>query len=77
MDARMDELAQYPPDDDEVSCLQDAIEFAGLSEAARREAREKRAHLRKTKAAEIRLVRNVELLKNPQGVEFVAEEFKV
>ncbi|EGE84722.2 pyridoxal kinase [Blastomyces dermatitidis ATCC 18188] len=77
MEARSAELARYPSDDDEVTRLQDAVEFAGLSEAERREAREKRAYLRQTKAAEIQLVRNAELLKKPRGVEFVAEEWKV
>ncbi|KKZ62216.1 pyridoxine kinase [[Emmonsia] crescens] len=77
MEARSAELARYPSDDDEVNRLQDAVEFAGLSEAERLEAREKRAYLRETKAAEIRLVRNVGLLKKPQGVEFVAEEWRV
>ncbi|PGH06842.1 pyridoxal kinase [Blastomyces parvus] len=73
MAARNAELAQYPSDDDEATRLQDAAEFAGLPESARREAR----YLRQTKAAEIRVVRNVELLKNPKGVEFVAEEWNV
>ncbi|OJD24401.1 pyridoxal kinase [Blastomyces percursus] len=76
MAARSAELARYPTDDDEVTRLQDAVEFAGLSEGERQEARERRAYLRQTKAAEIRLVRNAELLK-PKGVEFVAEEWKV
>lgn len=77
MEARSAELARYPSEDDEVNHLQDAVEFAGLSEAERHEAREKRAYLRETKAAEIRLVRNVGLLKKPQGVEFAAEEWRV
>ncbi|PGH16061.1 pyridoxal kinase [Helicocarpus griseus UAMH5409] len=72
---RSAELARYPPVSEE-----DDKEFAGLSGAERRAAVEKRAYLRATKAAEIRLVRNVGLLQRPEegdGVEFVAEEWGV
>ncbi|OAX81946.1 pyridoxal kinase [Emergomyces africanus] len=77
MEARSAELARYRSEDDEATQAQDEVEFVGLSEAERREARMRRSYLRETKAAEIRLVRNVALLKNPQGVEFVPEEWKV
>ncbi|KAK2798437.1 putative pyridoxal kinase [Onygenales sp. PD_10] len=64
------ELARYPADDEEND-----EEFAGLDEAERKVAVEKRAYLRATKAAEVRLVRNVGLLKVPNVV-FRAEEWK-
>ncbi|EEH34563.2 pyridoxine kinase [Paracoccidioides lutzii Pb01] len=76
MQERSAELARYRPDHDEAQQAEDAVEFAGLSAAERKAALEKRAYLRATKAAEVRLVRNVELLKRPVGVEFVAEEWK-
>ncbi|OJD12327.1 pyridoxal kinase [Emergomyces pasteurianus Ep9510] len=77
MEARSAELARYPSEDDETTRVEDAVEFVTLSEAERRAARIKKQYLRETKAAEIRLVRNVGLLKNPQGVEFVPEEWNV
>ncbi|KAL1956857.1 hypothetical protein VTO42DRAFT_6705 [Malbranchea cinnamomea] len=65
--ARNEELAKYKNEDTSMA-------FQDLPEADQKAALEKRAHLRQTKAAEIRLVRNVNLLKNPT-VRFRAEEF--
>lgn len=58
LEARTDELAAAQPDE------------AGLDEAER----QRQEHLRRTKAAEVRLVRNVEFLQRPV-VEFQAQEF--
>ncbi|KAK2747496.1 putative pyridoxal kinase [Myotisia sp. PD_48] len=69
MMARNDELARHANRSDEHDA-----EFAGLSDADRKLAVEKKAYLLQTKAAEIRLVRNVDLLKNPVVV-FKAEEW--
>ncbi|KAI1916847.1 putative pyridoxal kinase [Ophidiomyces ophidiicola] len=51
-------------------------EGEGVTEAERERAAEKRARLRRTKAAEVRLVRNVDLLKNPK-VKFFAQECRI
>ena len=67
MIARNEELARFQNEDDSTV-------FTDLPDAARKAALEKRAHLRSVKAAEIRLVRNVDLLKHP-NVQFKAEEF--
>lgn len=64
--ARNEELARH--------AVEEEAEFAGLPDAERKSALEKRAHLRQTKAAEVRLIRNVDLLKHPV-VEFKAEEW--
>lgn len=70
--ARNEELAKYPVDAD--GNQEENAVFAKMPEAERKAAVEKRAHLRQAKAAEIRLVRNVELLRNPV-VEYFAEEW--
>ena len=69
MIARNAELARWQKED--TSGM-----FTDLPETERKAALEKMAYLKQTKAAEIRLVRNVELLKNP-GIRFRAEEFVV
>lgn len=68
MIARDAELAQYPPDDE------DKPAFPELDPSDRQIALEKRNYLRRTKAAEVRLIRNVSLLKKPE-VDFRAEEW--
>lgn len=60
MIARNEELARYQREDEK-----DDLEFAHLSEEERKAALEKRARLRASKAAEVRLVRNVEYVKHP------------
>jgi pyridoxine kinase len=68
-EARSAELAKYSSAGDDSATV-----FADLPADERKAALEKRAYLRQTKAAEIRLVRNVDLLKYPT-VEFKAVEF--
>ena len=67
MIARNEELARFKIEDNSTV-------VSGLPDAERKVALEKRAHLRLTKAAEIRIIRNVDLLKYP-SVRFKAEEF--
>ncbi|KAK2829929.1 hypothetical protein FQN49_007116 [Arthroderma sp. PD_2] len=75
MIARNEELARYQSEYDkaDTDCKADK-ELAHLSSEERKTALEKRARLRTSKAAEIRLVRNVELLRNP-NVKFKAREW--
>lgn len=71
--ARNEELARIHAEEEGNSA---AAETQDLPEEQRKAAEEKKTHLRETKAAEIRLVRNVELLKNP-ATRFKAEELVV
>ncbi|KAI1911314.1 putative pyridoxal kinase [Ophidiomyces ophidiicola] len=66
MAARARELAGHVDGDEGVT----------ETERERERAAEKRARLRRTKAAEVRLVRNVDLLKNPK-VKFFAQECRI
>ena len=66
MIARNEELAKYDAEED--------ADLASLPDSERKSALEKRAHLRQTKAAEVRLVRNVDLLKHPV-IKINAEEW--
>ncbi|WEW58761.1 Putative pyridoxal kinase [Emydomyces testavorans] len=68
MAARTEELDKYRKENEGDPSV------AHLSEAERKAAAEKRAHLRQTKAAEVRLVRNVNLLVNPE-IRYFAEEW--
>ncbi|DAA79760.1 TPA_exp: Uncharacterized protein A8136_0533 [Trichophyton benhamiae CBS 112371] len=60
MIARNEELARYQNEDESNDA-----EFAHLPEEERKAALEKRARLRASKAAEVRLVRNVEHVRHP------------
>ncbi|EZF29807.1 pyridoxal kinase [Trichophyton interdigitale MR816] len=60
MIARNEELARYQNEDE-----RNDVEFAHLPEEERKAALEKRARLRASKAAEVRLVRNVEHVRHP------------
>ncbi|PGH23255.1 pyridoxal kinase [Polytolypa hystricis UAMH7299] len=62
------ELARYPPDDEDTSS------FTELPVAERKAALEKRAYLQQTKAAEVRLIRNANLLRHP-NIKFRVEEW--
>ncbi|EEP81859.1 conserved hypothetical protein [Uncinocarpus reesii 1704] len=66
--ARSAELAKYVKQDEQDP------ELAGMPDVERKAAVEKRAYLRRTKAAEIRLVRNVDLLKSPV-IKYFAQEW--
>lgn len=67
MEARDEELARYKREDADST-------FSELPELERKAAYEKREYLRQTKAAEVKLVRNIDLLREPP-VEFKAEEW--
>ncbi|EFW15272.1 pyridoxine kinase [Coccidioides posadasii str. Silveira] len=67
MIARSEELERYSETEEDTT-------FAELPEAERKTALAKRERLRRTKAAEIRLVRNVDLLKHPE-IKYFAEEW--
>ncbi|KAI5289162.1 putative pyridoxal kinase [Ascosphaera aggregata] len=68
MTARTEELARYPAQED------DAQKYKDLSPEDRQAALAKRRHLRETKAAEVRLVRNVRCLTQPE-ILFEAQEW--
>ena len=68
MEARDEELARYTREDEDDGT------FSELAEPKRKAAYEKREYLRQTKAAEVRLVQNIDLLRDPV-IEFTVEEW--